>query len=513
MAGNQEVTDLPQIPAVDGADVYAAKNNLDYRIRTGEPGGLATLDGTGKLPTAQMPNFGSLTLYNGAVGVQSSYITYGKNNNVPRWISGIEAGGDFTFYGYDTSGLNGKILQGFTYSNGVTSHPSGDLSVGATVGQGAYSAWGRAIVIQSSTNTALELVSTRPDAAGALLGVVSANYRTNQVNHQRVAEIQLLSSGANATQRGGRISFQNKPNGTTALVERMSIDQDGAITVNGFMTVTGTVSSTGGDIKSNQNFTSNTATVILANTGAGNVYLRPNGVGSTSGEVRLDSAGNFFSTGIYHTDRADGNWALLARNTGGAARGGIWVDGAGIALYNSNFVTSIHFGNTGTTTIAGSNVSITGATAISANMSAFQVTSTGGAFIGHTGSAVLAPGSSGGVYLRPNGAGNSAGECVVNTSGVVTAANFVATSDRELKTDIKPKEARRNLADKLNLVSFIWKSTGVKDQGLIAQEVEALAPEYVHINDEGVRAIDKVGLLLECVVDLAARVKELEGGE
>lgn len=55
MAGNQEVTDLPIIPAVDGADVYAAKNNLDYRIRTGEPGGLATLGGDGKLPLAQLP--------------------------------------------------------------------------------------------------------------------------------------------------------------------------------------------------------------------------------------------------------------------------------------------------------------------------------------------------------------------------------------------------------------------------------------------------------------------------
>lgn len=68
MAGNLEVTDLPLIPAVDGADVYGAKNNLDYRIRTGEAGGLATLNGSGDVPATQLP----IGVANGVAGLDGS---------------------------------------------------------------------------------------------------------------------------------------------------------------------------------------------------------------------------------------------------------------------------------------------------------------------------------------------------------------------------------------------------------------------------------------------------------
>jgi hypothetical protein len=53
--GNQQVDGLPLIPDPVGADVYAPKDNTDYRVRTGQAGGLATLDGTGKLASAQKP--------------------------------------------------------------------------------------------------------------------------------------------------------------------------------------------------------------------------------------------------------------------------------------------------------------------------------------------------------------------------------------------------------------------------------------------------------------------------
>lgn len=55
--GNQQVDGLPLIPDPTGADVYAPKGNVDYRVRTGQAGGLATLDGTGKLLAAQKPAY------------------------------------------------------------------------------------------------------------------------------------------------------------------------------------------------------------------------------------------------------------------------------------------------------------------------------------------------------------------------------------------------------------------------------------------------------------------------
>jgi len=53
----------------------------------------------------------------------------------------------------------------------------------------------------------------------------------------------------------------------------------------------GTVTS-GGDVKSGQNFSSTTGAAVVASNGAGNVYLRPNGSGSTTGQLQVASSGN-----------------------------------------------------------------------------------------------------------------------------------------------------------------------------------------------------------------------------
>lgn len=101
----------------------------------------------------------------------------------------------------------------------------------------------------------------------------------------------------------------------------------------------------------------------------------------------------------------------------------------------------------------------------------------------------------------------------IGTTGTCTAVNFVATSDRELKTDIKERKARERLPDMLRFVDFLWKATGKEAVGVIAQEIREIAPEYVEefvSNGETRLAVDKAGLALECVIGLAARVRELE---
>jgi hypothetical protein len=47
-----------------------------------------------------------------------------------------------------------------------------------------------------------------------------------------------------------------------------------------------------GQVSSSQNFVSSSAAVVLAATGAGSMFLRPNGVGNGSGQVTLDTGGN-----------------------------------------------------------------------------------------------------------------------------------------------------------------------------------------------------------------------------
>lgn len=52
---DKTIDQLTLLIATTGADVPASKTNTDYRIRVGEANGLATLDASGLVPTAQLP--------------------------------------------------------------------------------------------------------------------------------------------------------------------------------------------------------------------------------------------------------------------------------------------------------------------------------------------------------------------------------------------------------------------------------------------------------------------------
>lgn len=478
MAGNQEVTDLPVIPAVDGADVYGAKNNLDYRIRTGEAGGLATLDGSGKVPLTQIPASwlpltggilsGTLYSFIGAPGTQSTHIGYGKNNGVVRWLQLTETTGDLSLTGFDTAAANPKSIYTATYSSGNVTFTN-DVMIGGPVGQLNYGGFGKGIVVQSINNSVFELASTRADGTGILIGAVSANFRTNTINHQRIADVQMSAEGATANQRGGRIGFYTKANASTVLSERMSVQENGLIAVNNNLTVGGTTVSTGsistsGDVTAGNNaFRGGPSTVVLAPQNvAGTVLLRPNGPANATGQTTLDASGNIVVAA-----------KITSSGTGDPGTG----------LGSTAQITQGAFGG-GWTLLDGS------------TQSRIYMTNAPDLRIG------LAPTT-----------GAVTNYMIVASSGV-TAPNFTATSDANLKKDVEDLQARERLPDLLRFVSFLWKADDRADVGLIAQEVQKVAPEYVHSskNDEGIEvlSVDKASLALECVIGLAARVRELE---
>ncbi len=68
------------------------------------------------------------------------------------------------------------------------------------------------------------------------------------------------------------------------------------ISGNGNVNVAGAIAATS-DVTANQNVTSATANLVLAPTGAGNIFLRPNGKASGVGEAKIDAAGNLTVTG------------------------------------------------------------------------------------------------------------------------------------------------------------------------------------------------------------------------
>jgi len=97
-------------------------------------------------------------------------------------------------------------------------------------------------------------------------------------------------------------------------------------------------------------------------------------------------------------------------------------------------------------------------------------------------------------------------------TGVVTAPNFVSSSDARLKSDIAPITAALTKVQALTGVTFTMAGSDVRQMGLIAQEVQAVAPEAV-VEAEGVLRLaygNLVGLLVEAIKDLATQVDQLK---
>lgn len=105
----------------------------------------------------------------------------------------------------------------------------------------------------------------------------------------------------------------------------------------------------------------------------------------------------------------------------------------------------------------------------------------------------------------------SIGATSVNVTGVVTATDFNATSDLNLKTNIKPIEDPISKVLEINGVSFDWKQTGKASIGVIAQEVEKVLPELVSNQDtKAVNYNGLIGLLIEAVKNQQAQIDELK---
>lgn len=97
-------------------------------------------------------------------------------------------------------------------------------------------------------------------------------------------------------------------------------------------------------------------------------------------------------------------------------------------------------------------------------------------------------------------------------SGVVTAPNFVSSSDARLKSDIAPIADALAKVQALTGVTFTMAGSDARQMGLIAQEVQAVAPEAV-VEAEGVLRLaygNLVGLRVEAIKDLAKEVDQLK---
>ena len=91
-------------------------------------------------------------------------------------------------------------------------------------------------------------------------------------------------------------------------------------------------------------------------------------------------------------------------------------------------------------------------------------------------------------------------------TGTCTATNFILSSDKTLKDKIKDIETKH--------VDVEWKNfelksePGVKRSGVIAQELEKKHPEFVRTNDEGLKSVAYIDLLISKIAELEARLEK-----
>jgi hypothetical protein len=107
------------------------------------------------------------------------------------------------------------------------------------------------------------------------------------------------------------------------------------------------------------------------------------------------------------------------------------------------------------------------------------------------------------------------GTMALDGSGNFTASgNVTAYSDIRLKTDLtKISDALRKISQ-LTGYTYTRRDTGERQTGVVAQEVQAVLPEAVIEQGDGTLAVaygNMVGLLIEAVKELTARVEKLEG--
>lgn len=151
---------------------------------------------------------------------------------------------------------------------------------------------------------------------------------------------------------------------------------------------------------------------------------------------------------------------------------------------------------------------------------------TGGTLTGNlsiisgTSERTLTLGSSGGYFFgnaTQNGWKNSGGTAAVywDTSGNFTAAaNITAYSDAKLKTNVKTIQEALSIVNRMRGVFYDRIDNGAAGVGVIAQEVQEVLPQVVIPND-GVLSVaygNIVGVLIEAVKELSAKVERLEAG-
>ena len=127
-----------------------------------------------------------------------------------------------------------------------------------------------------------------------------------------------------------------------------------------------------------------------------------------------------------------------------------------------------------------------------------------------TGSSISKVGGTSSQFLKADGSVDSndylRSDQNDTSTGTITATNFILSSDGRLKENVE------EVSDKsinVDWKTFEMKSNkGQKRYGVIAQELEEVHPEFVRTDDEGMKSVAYVDLLIAKIAELEARLEK-----
>jgi hypothetical protein len=99
------------------------------------------------------------------------------------------------------------------------------------------------------------------------------------------------------------------------------------------------------------------------------------------------------------------------------------------------------------------------------------------------------------------------------TGNILATGNITAYSDKRIKKDIKELDNCLEAVEKIRGVSYKRTDTGDDGVGVIAQEVEALFPELISEDNDGMKSVNYsglIGVLFSAVKELSTEVKRLK---
>ena len=112
--------------------------------------------------------------------------------------------------------------------------------------------------------------------------------------------------------------------------------------------------------------------------------------------------------------------------------------------------------------------------------------------------------------------GRTSASYPLDITGTARATDFIATSDRRVKTDIQTISNALDIVNGLRGVYFTRTGETHRQVGVIAQEVEEVLPEVVHTSVDDLKSVsygNMVGVLIEALKDVSKRLEKMENKE